>query len=73
MLRRRSRRTAPSWLRHPSTGWLFLAIVYLAATVINLLLALTMYVLWPLLLAALLALVTAFCTTAAVSARRRNL
>jgi len=67
MLLRRPRRTAS-----PSTGWLVLAGVYLTATVINVLLALSMHVLWPVLLAALLALVTAFCTSAAISAWRRN-
>jgi hypothetical protein len=72
MLRRRPRRTAPTWLRHPSTGWLVLAVVYLTATVINLLLAMTMHVLWPFLMAALLALVTALCTRAAATARRRR-
>ncbi len=67
MLRRRPRRTAAPW-----TGWLVLAGVYLTATVINLLLALSMHVLWPVLLAALLALVTALCTSAAISAWRKS-
>lgn len=58
MLRRRSRRVAPAWLRHPSSGWLFLAALYLTAAVVNVLLALTMAVLWPALLAALMAAVT---------------
>ncbi len=65
MLRRRPRRTAPSWVRHPATVPLFLAALYLTATVVNVLLALTMNVLWPALFASLLALVTVLCATTA--------
>lgn len=66
MLRRRPRRTARSWVRHPSTGWLFLAALYLTAAIVNLLLALSMAVLWPALLAALMATVTVVCVVCAV-------
>jgi hypothetical protein len=55
MLRRRPRRAARSWVRHPSTGWLFLAALYLTAAIVNLLLALSMAVWWPAVLAALMA------------------
>lgn len=54
MLRRRPRR-----VRHPAAGWLFLAGLYLAAAVVNLLLALSMSVLWPAMLAAVMAGVAA--------------
>ncbi len=65
MLRRRPRRTAPSWVRHPAATPLLLATLYLAATVVNVLLALTMNVLWPALFASLLALVTVLCAATA--------
>lgn len=65
MLRRRPRRTAPSWVRHPAAPPLFLATLYLTATVVNVLLALTMNTAWPALFASLLALVTVLCATAA--------
>jgi hypothetical protein len=65
MLRRRPRRTAPSWVRHPATVPLFLAVLYLAATVVNALLALTMNVVWPGVFATLLALVTVLCAAMA--------
>ena len=65
MLRRRLRRSAPSRVRHPATGLLMLAALYLTATVVNVLLALTMNALWPALFATLLALVTVLCATAA--------
>jgi len=55
MLRRRSRRVAPGWLRHPATGWFFLATLYLVATVINALLAISMSAVWPALVALVLA------------------
>jgi 1,4-dihydroxy-2-naphthoate octaprenyltransferase len=65
MLRRRPRRTAPSRVRHPAAALLFLAALYLTATVVNVLLALTMNAWWPALFASLLALVTVLCATAA--------
>jgi hypothetical protein len=65
MLRRRPRRTAPSWVRHPAAALLFLATLYLTATVVNVLLALTMNTWWPAVFAALLALVTVLCAMAA--------
>lgn len=65
MLRRRPRRTAPSWVRHPAAAPLLLAALYLAATVVNVLLALTMNVLWPALFASLLALITVLCASTA--------
>ena len=65
MLRRRPRRTAPSWVRHPAAPPLLLAALYLTATVVNVLLALTMNTAWPALFASLLALVTMLCATAA--------
>jgi hypothetical protein len=52
-------------VRHPATVPLFLAALYLTATVVNVLLALTMNVLWPALFASLLALVTVLCATTA--------
>ncbi|GAB1508625.1 hypothetical protein [Actinophytocola sp. KF-1] len=61
MLRRRPRRTAPSWVRHPAAVPLLLATLYLTATVVNVLLAITMNVLWPALFASLLAFVTVLC------------
>ena len=64
MLRRRPRRTAPR-VRHPAAGPLFLAALYLTATVVNVLLALTMNAWWPAVFATLLALVTVLCATAA--------
>ena len=68
MLRRRPRRAAPSWVRHPATVPMFLAALYLTATIVNVLLALTMDVLWPAAFASLLAVVTVLC---AVTAWRR--
>lgn len=65
MLRRRPRRTASSWVRHPAAALLFLATLYLTATVVNVLLALTMNTWWPAVFATLLALVTVLCATAA--------
>lgn len=65
MLRRRPRRAAPSWVRHPAAPPLFLATLYLTATVVNVLLALTMNTAWPALFASVLALVTVLCATAA--------
>lgn len=65
MLRRRPRRTAPSWVRHPAAPPLVLAALYLTATVVNVLLALTMNAAWPALFASVLALVTVFCAAAA--------
>ena len=64
MLRRRPRRTAPR-VRHPAAGLLFLALLYLAATVVNVLLALTMNAWWPAVFATMLGCVTALCATAA--------
>lgn len=65
MLRRRPRRTAPSRVRHPAAAPLVLATLYLAATVVNVLLALTMNTWWPALFAMLLAVVTVSCAAAA--------
>jgi len=65
MLRRRPRRTGPSRVRHPATALLLLAALYLAATVVNVLLALTMNAWWPALFAVLLAVVTVLCAIAA--------
>ena len=65
MLRRRPRRTAPSWVRHPAAAPLSLAALYLLATVVNVLLALTMNTWWPAVFATLLASVTVLCATAA--------
>jgi hypothetical protein len=68
MLRRRPRRTAPSWLRHPAAVPLCLGVLYLAATVATMLLAFSMVAWWPALLAIALAVVTMLC---AMSAWRR--
>ncbi len=65
MLRRRPRRTAPAGVRHPATALLVLATLYLAATVVNVVLALTMDAWWPAVFATLLAGVTVLCATAA--------
>jgi hypothetical protein len=65
MLRRRPRRAAPPGVRHPAAAPLFLATLYLTATVVNVLLALAMNVLWPALLASVLALVAVLCAAAA--------
>lgn len=65
MLRRRPRRTAPSQVRHPAAGPLFLAVLYLTATIVNVLLALSMNTWWPALFATLLALVTVLCALTA--------
>lgn len=65
MLRRRPRRTAPLPVRHPAAGPLFLAALYLTATVVNVLLATTMRSWWPAVFAVVLALVTLLCATTA--------
>jgi hypothetical protein len=52
-------------VRHPAATPLLLATLYLTATVVNVLLALTMNVLWPALFASVLALVTVFCAATA--------
>lgn len=70
MLRRRPRRVAPGWLRHPATGWLFLATLYLAATVINALLAISMSAVWPALIALVLAAIATVCATSGFRALR---
>ena len=61
MLRRRPRRTAPSWVRHPAAGWLCLGVLYLTATVVTMLLAFSMVARWPALLAIAMAAVTTIC------------
>lgn len=70
MLRRRPRRVAPGWVRHPATGWLFLAALYLAATVINTLLAISMSATWPALIALVLATIAGVCATTGIRALR---
>jgi hypothetical protein len=70
MLRRRPRRAAQSWVRHPAAGWVFLAGLYLTATVVNVLLAFGMAAWWPVLLAAVLALATVLCVLAALATFR---
>lgn len=65
MLRRRPRRVTLDWLRHPATGWIFLATLYLAATVINTLLAISMSAVWPALVALVLATIAGVCATTA--------
>jgi pheromone shutdown protein TraB len=52
-------------VRHPAAPPLVLAALYLTATVVNVLLALTMNTAWPALFASVLALVTVLCATAA--------
>jgi hypothetical protein len=70
MLRRRSRRVAPGWLRHPATGWLFLATLYLAATVINALLAISMSAVWPALVALVLGTIAGVCASTGIRTLR---
>lgn len=72
MLRIRPRRSGRDVRRHPATGWLFLAGLYLTATAINVSLAISMSVLWPILLAAFLAMVAGACVLAAVADWRRE-
>jgi hypothetical protein len=62
MLRRRPRRTTAL---HPATGWLCLGVLYLTATVANMLLAFRMTEAWPALVAILMAGVTVLCAVAA--------
>jgi hypothetical protein len=52
-------------VRHPAAPPLVLAALYLTATIVNVLLALTMNAAWPALFASVLALVTVFCAAAA--------
>lgn len=70
MLRRRPRRVAPGWLRHPATGWLFLAALYAVATVINTLLAISMSAVWPALVALVLATIAGLCAATGVRSLR---
>jgi hypothetical protein len=70
MLRSRPRRFAPRWLRHPATGWLFLSALYLAATVINALLAISMSAVWPALIALVLAMIAGVCATTGIRTMR---
>jgi len=65
MLRRRPRRTAPSWLRHPAAVPLCLGVLYLTATVVTMLLAFSAAASWPALLAIALAVVTMLCAACA--------
>jgi hypothetical protein len=65
MLRRRPRRAASSWVGHPAVGLLCLGVLYLTATVVTVLLAFHMTEVWPVLLAAAMALVTMLCAIAA--------
>lgn len=59
------RRPAPSLPSRPAAGPLVLATLYLVATVVNVLLALSMSAWWPALVAAVLATVTVACAAAA--------
>lgn len=70
MLRRRPRRVAPGWVRHPATSWLFLAALYLAATVINTMLAISMAAVWPALIALVLAAIATVCATTGIRTLR---
>ncbi len=70
MLRRRPRRFTPGWLRHPATGWLFLAALYVAATVINALLAISMSAVWPALIALILAAIAGVCAATGIRTMR---
>lgn len=65
MLRRRPRVTVQSWMRHPAAGWLSLGVLYLTATVVNVLLALSMTAWWPAMLAVVMAFVTVLCAVIA--------
>lgn len=62
MPRRRSRRMTAL---HPATGWLCLGALYLAATVVNTLLAFRMTERWPVLVAVLMGAVTVMCAIVA--------
>lgn len=65
MLRPRPHRIARGVLAHPAIGWLALAVLYLAAAGLNLLLAVSTSRMWPIVLAALLIAVAGLCVTAA--------
>jgi uncharacterized membrane protein len=71
MLRHRPHRRARNALLHPALGWLALAALYLAGSVLNFLLALSTSRLWPLVLAATLAVIAALCVYAAARSLRR--
>lgn len=71
MLRHRPHRTARSVLLHPALGWLALAALYLAAAVLNLLLAISTAHMWPLVLAVTLMVIAGLCVAAAARGLRR--
>lgn len=71
MLRHRPRRAARRVLLHPATGWLTLSVLYLAAAVLNVLLAVSVGRFWPLFLAVVLCGASGACVSAAVRSMGR--
>lgn len=58
--------------RDSAAGLLVLAVLYLVAAVLNVLLMISMAAVWPLVLAALFAIVAGMCLVFAVLERRQN-
>jgi len=58
--------------RDPALAWLVLAVLYVVAAVLNVLLMISMAVLWPLALAAAFAVVAGACLVGAARVRRRR-
>lgn len=71
MLRQRPRPSVWGILLHPATGWLVLALLYLAAAVLNFMLALSASATWPLVLTGMFAAVAGLCVVAAARRLRR--
>ncbi|HEX2133107.1 MAG TPA: hypothetical protein VHH15_16290 [Actinophytocola sp.] len=71
MLRHRPHRGARGVMLHPATGWVALAVLYLAAVVLNVLLAASTEEFWPLALAVVLGAGSVACATAAARSLRR--
>lgn len=66
------RRPRASVRRDSAAGLLVLAVLYLVAAVLNVLLMISMAAVWPLVLAALFAIVAGMCLVFAVLERRQN-
>jgi fatty acid desaturase len=60
------------WRRDPALAWVVLAVLYVIAAVLNVLLMISMAVLWPLGLAAVFAVVAGACLVSATRERRRR-
>jgi len=70
MLRHRPHQPILSRLGRPGIGWVTLTVIYLAAAVLSLFLAISMSVWWPLVLAAVSLTASAGCVVAAIGSRR---